>query len=317
MTLRLRFAVLVVASAASAALAGACSSSSVGATASPDGEAAPINGAPTEKPGDAGALGDTASACTTNVVPLVLTFRSDGLPDAQLVPVVFGGVAGYFAIDTGSGLTFVYGKTDATPKYDVTIGCETLRVLRRDFPPEAHEGKPILGVLGADFFLKVTTDFDYPGKRIVRHLTGAPAGVSAYPTVPLIDANGHIAVRAGVDTGSYVLMVDTGSPHVLLVPAAGLPGDRETKVQDVTGELIPAFIGESEISLGGEKRKAQTYRIPSWPYFEGYQKDIHPDLRGLFGLSGLGFRRIVVDKPAGVLRLGPIQTPPLAPGVGM
>lgn len=266
--------------------------------------------APTQEPGGTPPVTppvETPPACTTNVVPFIVEYGRE-VVDTQLVPVKTATEEGWLALDTGSGLTFVYGKDDAKRNYDVTIGCESFKVIRRDFEREEYEGKPILGVLGADFLRTALSELDYPGKKIVRHLDASskPQAIDGYTEAAILDANGHIGVRAEVDGTSRVLMVDTGSPHVLLVPVEGRPTDRKTAVQDVTGESIPAFIGDSDVKLGTETKRVPAYRIPAWPYFEGYQKELHPELAGLFGLSALGFRRVVIDAKGGVMKLGPI-----------
>lgn len=117
-------------------------------------------------------------------------------------------------------------------------------------------------------------------------------------------------MRAEVDGVPRVLMVDTGSQHALLVPVEGRPGDRRTTLRDVTGADVNGYVGDSNVTLGGEAKRVPAWRIPSWPYFEGYQREIHPELSGLFGLSALGFRRIVFDAKAGVMKLGPMQPLP-------
>jgi hypothetical protein len=289
-----------------ALLLSACSSTTETGTNAP---APAATQAPRDTPPDAPPT--TPPACTTNVVPFELEYGPD-VVDTQLVPVKTATEEGWLALDTGSSLTFVYGKDDAKRSYEVTIGCETMKVIRRDFDRDEHKGKPILGVLGADFLRTTLSELDYPGKKIVRHLDAAskPQGVDGYTEASILDANGHIAVRAEVDGTSRVLMVDTGSPHVLLVPVEGRPTDKKTAVQDVTGESIPAFIGDSDVKLGTETKRVPAYRIPKWDYFESYQKELHPELAGLFGLSALGFRRVVIDQKAGSMRLGPIQPLP-------
>ncbi|MBS2012244.1 MAG: hypothetical protein JST00_05125 [Deltaproteobacteria bacterium] len=250
-------------------------------------------------------------ACATNVVPLKLEYGLETV-DTQLVPVRTATEEGWLTLDTGSALTFVYGKDDASRRYDVTIGCETLKVIRRDFARSNHAGKPILGVLGADFLTTSLSELDYPGGRIVRHLDARsrPDATDGYAPASILDARGHIAVRAEVDGTSRLLMVDTGSPNVLLVPAQGRPSDRRTTLQDVTGADVNGYVGDSNVTLGSETKRVPVWRIPSWPYFEGYQKEIHPELSGLFGLSALGFRRVVFDAKAGVMKLGPMQRLP-------
>ncbi len=250
----------------------------------------------------------TPPSCATNVVPFVLEYGTD-VVDTQLVPVKTASEDGWLSLDTGSEQTFVYGKDDASRKYEITIGCESFKVIRRDFQRDTYEGKPILGVLGADFLVKVRSELDYPGKKIVRHIDASsqPRDIDGYSQAEMmLDAAGHIAVRAEVDGTKRLLMVDTGSPHVLLVPVEGRPTDKKTAVQDATGASVPAFIGDSDVKLGSETKRVPAYRIPAWPYFESYQKELHPELAGLFGLSALGFRRVIIDAKAGTLTLGPI-----------
>jgi hypothetical protein len=249
------------------------------------------------------------ATCDRNEVRLELSFHLDGLPDSQLVPVRTRKGEGWLAIDTGSARTFVYGPTSLTTQ-PITVGCEQLDVISRDFEAEDFGGKPILGVLGADFFLEHDSDFDYPGRKIVRHRAGSRVGgVEGYASVPLTQAGGHLAMHAQVDGTSRLLMFDTGSPHLLLVPVDGRPGDKPTQVQDASGAVVDAWEGDSDVVFAAESRRVPTLRIPKWPYFEGYQKDLHPELAGLLGLSTMGFRRIVFDKAANVVRLGPITKP--------
>lgn len=251
----------------------------------------------------------SADGCATNSVPMLVKF-SGGYASDQFVPVTVDGTQGYFTIDTGSSSTFVYGPDDHTAHFAVTIGCETVDVIRRNFAPSVVDGKPVLGVLGADFFREVTTDFDYPGKKVVRHHGAPPADTDGYLTVPIIDASGHIAVESTVDGAPKLLMVDTGSPHVVLAWTDGRPEDQKVNVEDINGTLIPAYLGDSEVTLESETKRIPVYRIPSWPYFQSFAKKLHPDLAGLYGRSSLGYRRFVVDSSASVLRFGPIQPIP-------
>ncbi|AKU99643.1 hypothetical protein AKJ09_06307 [Labilithrix luteola] len=262
--------------------------------------------------GSTGTSNDPATdGCATNSVPMLVKF-SAGYASDQFVPVTVDGTQGYFTIDTGSSSTFVYGPDDHTARYEVAIGCETVNVIRRDFAPSVAFGKPVLGVLGADFLRAVTTDFDYPGGKIVRHHGVPPTGTEGYLTVPIVDASGHIAVEAKVDGASKLLMVDTGSPHVVLAWTEGRPDDQAVNVEDINGTLIPAYLGDSDVSLESETKRIPVYRIPSWPYFQSFAKKLHPDLAGLYGRSSLGYRRIIIDNSASVLEFGPIQPIPAA-----
>jgi hypothetical protein len=251
---------------------------------------------------------DETAACAINVVPLTLTY-ADGVADSQLVPVRVGAEEGWLAIDTGSALTFLYGP-DSLEKRPIEIGCETLPVITRDFPRESHGGRPILGVMGADFFVTKTTDVDYPGGRIVRYANDVPVDTTGYSVVRWEDAEGHIAVRVAIDGRPHVLLYDTGATHALLLGESGRPRDEETAIQDVDGNIVRAWLGDSEVQIGSEVEREPVLRVPEWPYFASYAKELHPEMAGLFGRHAMGFRRIVVEPKTHLLRLGPIRETP-------
>jgi predicted aspartyl protease len=248
---------------------------------------------------------------------------TNGDVGSQFVPVRVDGNDALLTVDTGSSTTFLYGPEDHARAYEVDIGCETLRVMRRDFAARSYDGRPVVGVLGADFFLTALTELDYPTGSIVRHHDerdhapngGITGGNATDVHVPIVDAAGHIAVRAVVDGSEHLLMMDTGAPHVVLAWTPGRPDDTKIVVEDVNGTTIDAYVGNSQVAIeavGGpsEERTLPVFRIPSWPYFESYAKTLHPDMAGLYGRSAIGFRHVVVDEAAGVLVLGPLQTPP-------
>ncbi len=247
--------------------------------------------------------------CAVNSVELVLSFLDDEV-DSQLVRATGGGRAGFLALDTGSEHTFMYGPT-STDRRPLSIGCETFSVITRDFDEEVFEGTPIIGVLGADFFASATSELDYPGRRLVRYHAGtAPADLVGYASAPYELISGHIGLRPRIDDAVTLLMFDTGATEVLLVPSPARAGDQETRFQDVEGNTFPAFVGETRLALGDDPvRTAGVQRVPSWPYFQSYQRDIHPDLSGLLGRVAMGFRRIVFDRDRLNLRLGPITAP--------
>lgn len=250
-----------------------------------------------------------ADACSTNEVPLALTYY-DHVADKQLAPVTAGGVDGWLTLDTGSSLTFLYGPTNVTDRKPITIGCETFDVIQRDFAGGSFRGKPILGVLGADFLITKTAELDYPGKRIVRYAKDAPPDAEGYLVIPWEDASGHIGVRAEIDGTRHMLLFDTGAGHAMLGWTDGRPGDQEIAVVDVNGDQIRAFLGESTIAIAGETKRAPVLRIPHWPYYESYAKTLHPEMEGLFGRTALGFRRVIFDPKAHVMRAGPIVPTP-------
>ncbi len=256
--------------------------------------------------------------CAVNRVPLLWTTPGDsasGELGGMLVPVEHEGRSGYLAIDTGSGLTFLYLGEDG-PEYvpeagTVRIGCETLSLPGRSFGADDPSGLGILGVLGADFFLTVTTDFDPAAGTITRYPGGGgPQGTEGWTALPYEDVQHHCLLRLTVDGVPLRLMWDTGSPHLLWVGAEGRPGDEPSLAQDVEGGRFPMFAGPGQLEIPGLAHESRPVpvilRAPRFPYFEGTVEALGGDLQGLAGQSVFGWRRLVFEPAARVLRVGPL-----------
>jgi hypothetical protein len=251
--------------------------------------------------------------CTaTNTVPLITTFE-DGVADSQVVPVRYMGSGAWLALDTGAPFTFLFADPNG-PEYveegaSVEIGCETWQVpLYGDeaIGVENFQGKPIVGVLGLDFFLDVPAEIDYPGGRLVRHLGGRlPASAAKLTELPLHGReNGRALIDVVIDHAGYTLMLDTGAHVTLLIDAACGEGGNLMQVQTADGGRCDVYLGEAELSLPGEPpRRVPVMRAREFPYLEDELSDLK--MHGLFGLTSLGWRRVVFDFNAGALRLGP------------
>ena len=100
-------------------------------------------------------------------------------------------------------------------------------------------------------------------------------------------------------------MLDTGAHDTILIGAAGDDDDEPARVQTADGRIWDVRIGSAVLSLPGEdSRSVPVMRAADLPY-------IAPELReikahGLLGLTSLGWRRVVFDFDAGLLRLGPL-----------
>jgi hypothetical protein len=275
--------------------------------------------------------GDTdRPAC--NFVPLVTTIE-DGVADCQVVPVMFRGEKAWLALDTGAPITFLFtevltgsqvGLQPASPveledleKADtyveyagtVEIGCESWRLPGYGdaaIGVEMLRGRPIVGILGLDFFSDVPAVIDYPGNRIVRYLDGAyPASYRELPSVPLHGLeSGRALIDVVIDGAELTLMLDTGAHDTILIGSSE-PDDGELMhVQTADGRRWYVRLGEAVLELPGEPaRTVAVMRARDIGYFA-------PELRelgagGLFGLTSLGWRRVMLDFETGVLRLGP------------
>lgn len=252
------------------------------------------------------------AAPTVNVVPLVTTL-DDGVADSQVIPIRYQNEDAWLALDTGAPFTFLFSDLSG-PEYvedagAICIGCETWPVAAyRDdaIGVEMFQDKPIVGIMGLDFFLDVPAEIDYPGGRLVRHLDRTlPAGDSELPVLPLRGgADGRALIDVLLDETGFTLMFDTGAHDTILIDSVGRDGDEHGQVQTADGRVWDVSLGDAILSFPGEAaREVPVMRAGDLAY-------IAPELReikahGLFGLTSLGWRRVLFDFDAGVLRLGP------------
>ncbi len=232
-------------------------------------------------------------------VPIILTTPAEpgsGEIGGMVVPVTFEGRACALAIDTGSALTFLYSGRNAaeyTPRAGtVTLGKETLELPGRAFDPSDETGAGIVGVLGAEFLLDATTEFDPAALTITRF--DRPPDTRGWSTVPLEDVEGHIILTLEIDGRPRRLMWDTGCPHLLLVGEEGRHGDTESLAEDVEGTRFPIFAGTSQLHIPSQPaRTIITLRAPTFPYFEGTVRALGGNIDGLAGQSVFGRRRLI------------------------
>lgn len=255
-----------------------------------------------------------AVPCTRNEVPLTVTFTDEGFVDAQVVPVTFDGVEGWLALDTGAGITFVFGE-EGDPEYvehvgDAQVGCETVPMALLTLEAigvEMFQGKPILGILGLDFFTARPAEVDYPGGKVVRYVSEAP-DTRGLVAVPGDYVGGRIVLDAALDAVPMRLMFDTGSPHTIHVGAMAAPGDEEVQLGTADGAVTTVYEGPAALALGtNAPRPITVWRAPTFPYVE--EELVELDAAGLLGASGLGVRRMLFDRAGSALWLGPLASP--------
>jgi len=262
----------------------------------------------------AGCLTGDSGERTVQVVELITT-REDGVADSQVIPILFEGEEAWLALDNGAPFTFLFRGSD-DPEFVEDAGTIVLGGEQWTVPAygddaigvEVFRGKPILGVLGLDFFHDVPAAIDYPGGKLVRYLDGQLAADDAeLPTLPLGGREHERAlIDVRLDGETLTLMFDTGAHDTIWLGVAGKDGDEESAVQTADGEIWEVFEGSGLLELPGEGARS----VPVLRALEiGY---VSPELReleanGLFGLTSLGWRRVVIDFDSGVLRLGPRQ----------
>lgn len=217
-----------------------------------------------------------AGPCTRNEVPLTVTFTGEGFVDAQVVPVTFDGVEGWLALDTGAGITFVFGE-EGDPEYVEHVG----------------DARP--------------AEVDYPGGKVVRYVSEAP-DTRGLVAVPGDYVGGRIVLDAALDAVPMRLMFDTGSPHTIHVGAMAAPGDEEVQLGTADGAVTTVYEGPAALALGTDApRPITVWRAPTFPYVEEELMEL--DAAGLLGASGLGVRRMLFDRAGSALWLGPLASP--------
>jgi len=246
-------------------------------------------------------------------VPLITT-RVDGVADSQVIPVRHEGRDAWLALDTGAPFTFLYRDEDAEEDFVEHAGTVWIEGEPWDLPGygddaigvETFDGKPIVGVLGLDFFLEGPSAIDYPGGCLVRYLDGAvPVGDAALPRLPLTGTeHGRALVDVVIDDIEVTLMFDTGAHDTFWLGVRGNDEDEVSIVQTADGAQWEVFVGEGRIALPGEPvRSVPVMHAPSIGYVAAERAELGYD--GLLGLTALGWRRIVVHSREGVIILGP------------
>jgi hypothetical protein len=253
---------------------------------------------------------DTSSS---TVVPLVTT-RADGVADSQVVPVRCDGRRAWLALDTGAPFTFLFSDPGGD-EYVEDAGEVELGGMRRRLPGyrddaigvETFRGRPIVGVLGLDWFADAPAAVDYPGGRIVRYQDGVLPEDERLPTLPLRGRDDERAlVTVMLDGEALTLMLDTGAHDTILIDRVGDARDEVTAVQTADGRVWPVHVGEALLALPGEApRTIPVLRAGDLAYVAPELRELGAD--GLLGLTALGWRRIVFDFDAGVVRLGPLE----------
>jgi hypothetical protein len=255
-----------------------------------------------------GGTGGEAPTCFENEVPLLV--------DTQrlYVPVEVDGAPGLFFIDTGSALTFLNlgpdGPAFVEDAATLTIGCETLSIPARgglQLLPDAF-GQPVLGYLGADYFIESTSLLDVPGERVVRPINQPIAAeASLWPAIAYDDVQGHIIAPVLLDATPVRLMLDTGAFHTLWLGQEGEPGDQEIETADAEGNPLFFFLGEVDLEMAGrDVVSVPVLRAPSFPYFEQTVASLGGNIHGLLGLTSFRERAMMFDGTAHEVRLGPV-----------
>jgi len=248
-------------------------------------------------------------------VPLVTT-RADGVADSQVVPVRYQGRDAWLALDTGAPFSFLFAEPGG-PEYVEQAGTVELAGESWTLPGygddaigvELFQGRPIVGLLGLDFFLDRPSAIDYPAGRLERGAARPQHGERERLTILKLRGfeHAHALVEVLLDGRTRTLMFDTGAHDTLLLgDAAGSnagPDEAEVEVQTADGTTWPVRAGQGRLLLpGAPPCVIPVLRAQSIGYLSPMLEELGAE--GLLGLTALGWRRIEFDFQAGELRLG-------------
>lgn len=213
-------------------------------------------------------------------------------------------------IDTGSQYTFVSrpGLPDGTPDAAVVhIGCEDRSVIGRPFElAERYEDEPVVGFLGADYFLDRRRELDLAAGTLV-DVGDDDDTHTAWPALSFDASLGYLFVALTIDGTAASMGFDTGASDTLWLRHEIEPGDVEVQTQDAYGNALTLGLGREEITAGTwPTRTLPVLHAPSFPSLEDSNEAIgRPELAGLVGLTSLPGDRVRIDAPRGAIYVAP------------
>lgn len=297
-----RIAVLVLVTLVSCAIAGQGARDPGSRAASPDDRV------------DAGALHgpDGGSACVGS--PLRAYDEAPGVLQRLFVELPVEGRTLPFFFDTGSEQTF--RRADASPGADgaqvspTTISCMSagLAFSRRSVFAATPDGQAVGGVIGTDLLtVGGVLDLRIRDSLFVwsRAVPPMPPGTITLPSELIVSTDpysrGKIVVEDVMLDGERVrLLLDTGSPHVVIVSKVPRPNEVVSESFDGTGARVKFSRSTIELAFGkGSTRRVTVDRAESFPTLEKVFSAIGGgEIAGVLGLGALGHERIVIAKDA-------------------
>lgn len=240
--------------------------------------------------------------------PLRVYDEAPGVLQRVFVDLPIEGQTFPFLLDTGSEQSFLRGsaapKGGATPTrlscMDIGLAFSRASVFQR-----TPDGRTIGGVLGTDL-LQVGGVLDLRLRDGLfvwsRDVPPLPAGVITLPlTLTAATAHSKLVVDGVVLDGKKTrLLLDTGSPHVLLVAKEPRASERAFDTFDGAGAPVRLYQSHVEMAfLDGSPRRVPVVRAASFPTLERVLAAIgDPTIEGLLGLGALGHERIVIARNA-------------------
>jgi hypothetical protein len=215
-----------------------------------------------------------------------------------------------FLIDTGSNLTYRRIVEDAAAGAPASrlaaLSCDPATFPRvtsqtqRFTPDDVAVG----GTIGGDSLAKGTLDLDIA--RGVFGWTPTPKPLPA--TAVTLPATFHessdpwaenmlTATGVRLDGVDVELLVDTGSPHVLIISKDARPNEEMIETYDGNGNPVTLYISTIEIAFGdGPPLIVDVDRAESFPALEKTFAALGGRVSGILGLGALGHERVVLSK---------------------
>jgi hypothetical protein len=256
-----------------------------------------------------------ASQPVDHVVTIPMRVTGGREPTRLYLPVTKDGIREHIIVDCGTSRTWftLAGATQMwTPNaFVATIGDQLTSILGRGVPPfvETVGGRRAIGALGNDFITSGPTEIDVRRGVYKRFPPGTPIpSAASWPTMKVTLKRGILLGEAVVDGRLRQLQIDTGAPTTMLVGEQGQPGDTQRIVHDVLGHGYPVWDGHGDITLapGIESPHTQITRAPEFPHFTiDIAQALGLPLDGVLGLAAIGYRSIIIDIAAGVMRIEP------------
>ena len=262
-----------------------------------------------------GAGVDAGSACVGS--PLRAYEESAGVLQRVYVDLRIDGRTMPFFVDTGSEQSFrrldpdapseVVANAKETP---TTISCLNvgLAFSRASVFTATPDGRPIGGVLGTDL-LAVGGVLDLRIRDSLFVWSGAvppmPSGTVTLPATfsTSSDPYAHsklVVEDVALDGKRVRLLVDTGSPHVVIVSKVPRANETATESFDGTGARVKFYESTIDISYGGgPPHRVIVDRAASFPTLEKVFAAVGGgEVAGVLGIGALGHERIVISKDA-------------------
>jgi hypothetical protein len=270
-------------------------------------------GSPTADAGGSDAeqadAGATEAGPTCSGSPLLVYYETPGSLLQLFASVSLDGTSAPFVVDMGSGYTFVRAPVDGGAIDDAgmaTISCASESLPGYPVPEfDTPDNQPVRGFVGVDQVARgAALDLRIAEKKLL--VTKNPEPVQNGVVLPLhftaenpnpYGSNTLVASHVTLDGKDSHLLLDTGSPHVLILSSVARPN--ETKIDTFDGNGNPVTLYTSTIQIafnGGPPKTVLVDRAASFPSLEKTAEAINDDVVGILGLDALGNERIVITK---------------------